>query len=173
MFAEVSPIWADEVGRNSIAAFESSGYGYIVTSSYDQSSVLCLAIFDLNVVEKYKTKLVDYAFYFHSDFLRMSKVRLEYDFNLRDLFVFSANQIYTSNEKLDDTMYFMVVTWYNNGLLFFKATNLIEPKAERQDKFNWGLEDYMNPFKQFYHISSTNDTLFFWNNESQGKSYSD
>ena len=73
VFGEIDPICADEIGRNSISAFEHNGYGYLVTSSYDQANLLCLSIYDLKVIEKDKVKLVDFAFYIHSDFEKSSR----------------------------------------------------------------------------------------------------
>ena len=67
VFAKIDPICADEIGRNSISAFEHNGYGYLVTSSYDLANLLCLSIYDLKEIEKDKVKLVFSAFYFHSE----------------------------------------------------------------------------------------------------------
>ena len=54
VFAKIDPICADEIGRNSISAFEHNGYGYLVTSSYDLANLLCLSIYDLKEIERKK-----------------------------------------------------------------------------------------------------------------------
>ena len=175
VFADVSPIWADEVGRNSISAFENNGYGYILTASYDQASFLCLAIFDLNIVDKSKTNLIDFNYYVHTDFKDSSKVNLIYKFNIRDFITFSISPIYFSNYKSQYNYHYLVASWYNNGLLFFKATNLINRK-DQIHKDSWcEYGDYESPYHQFYQDNRKWNSLNYFQSKKRngkGNSYS-
>ena len=174
VFAEKEPVWADEIGRNSISSFVHEGYGYLVTSSYDQSNLLCLTIFDLKEIEKDKVKLVYSAFYLHSDFEHSSKYKMHHDFNIRDTIIFTLNPIINQHNKLNDRQHFLVVTWYNNGLLFFKSVNMISPAAQNKSKFRCNHDDFQNPSALFYKKWEQRDLRYYWGFDlykSEGKSF--
>ena len=150
VFADHNPIWSGKAGKNSITAFENNGYGYIMTSSHEQSNALWIAVFNFDAFEKDKIKTIDYAYYFHSDFISSTKVKMKFDFNIRDIIAFSISPSYFLNDKIGETQQFLIVSWYNNGLLFFKAVNLIEHKIKKFHNTVCNFDEFENPFNLFY-----------------------
>ena len=126
-----------------------------MTSSHEQSNALCIAVFNFDVFEKDKIKTIDYAYYFHSDFVSSTKVNLKFDFNIRDIIAFSISPSYFLNDKIGEAQQFLVVSWYNNGLLFFKAVNLIEHKTKKFNNPVCNFDEFENPFNLFYQKYTT------------------
>ena len=95
-----------------------------------------------------------------------------YDFNIRDTIVFTLNPIFFKSEKLNEKQHFLVVTWFNNGLLFFKSINMINHAIENKSETIWKHSDFDNPLVKFYKKWEEWNLNYYWNNDlekSQGK----
>ena len=86
---------------------------------------------------------------------------LLYDFNIRDTITFTINPIFFKSEKLNDKQHFLVVTWYNNGLLFFKSINMINNPIKSKLKTICKHSDFDNPMAQFYKNEKRN-LNYYW-----------
>ena len=102
VFIEYTQICLDPAGKNSIAGFVQGDFLHVVSSSANESQLICFTSFDISEVDS--QKVVEYTThsYFMNDFRDpYSGKKIENDLNIRDIVVYSVYTVYTSENPYD------------------------------------------------------------------------
>ena len=143
-----SELCTDLSGLQSISAFQDGVFAYIATSAYFYPDSICYSIYDLSYLNIGKVKHIATETYKFSDFNKSNSVVIPKDkFNIRDFLFFGVSPIFGKENGLNDKKHFLIATWYNHGLMFFQAINLISKQSslsvcsfEESNLFMW--KDY-------------------------------
>ena len=117
-----SNINSDSLGRNSIATFSIKNQTFVLTSGYDNPNLLGLNIFDISKITNREVTEITSHIYSYLNF--SSEVEALQRFNIRDIKSFSP--IFSPNSKISkaEKYHFIIMSWFNNGLIYFKGINL-------------------------------------------------
>lgn len=151
----------DRIGRNSIISYTYLDYAWIMSSSVESKSTFTLSVFDIS---KVYDKYVEESFigsYNRTAFSFENGSTLPYEFNLRDLKIYSTYpdkpRLDTSKDSVNqEQVHNIIASCFNNGILFFQALPLSQKViSEKIKDYSSNLKDGLNDPKQMEHLLDT------------------
>ena len=124
VFARASEaVQVDRIGRNALASYQHESFVYLMSSSVSSKETITFSQLDVSRIEsKYVGEQVIKVFT-NSDFEIYTKdgavINIEKQFNIRDIKIYS---IIPSDSISQEISHNIIISCYNNGLIFMQAT---------------------------------------------------